>query len=867
MTFLSAFRGRRAWRAGAALALAVLGLSAAAHALAVDEKDLLPVDEAFAVSAQSPAPDRIAISWKVAKGYYLYRHRISVKSDAGFAAQALQLPKGKAYRDQFFGDVETYHQDVAATLPGQAKAASAKLTIKYQGCADAGVCYPPQTRTIEVALAAPAAANAAPAMDPAPAAAPLATFGARGGASNPLLGGASPLSAPAAGAGASAGTDALPLPPEQAFGFEAIAKDGDTLLLRFTPARGYYLYRDKTSLKTDRADIAAGQPQWPRGTAHRDEHFGNVTVFFDQIDVPLPLLRKTAEAGKVVLTAGFQGCQTDGICYPPMTRKISVDLPRGTVTTQAAVAAAATAATAANATPANAGAAAANAAAGAAASATADAGVDASAANDSAATDTSGSAATAGGAASSDTNAATAAAATGATAAAPAAAAPADAAPQAEDSLLAASLSGPNRYFALLTFFGFGLLLAFTPCVLPMIPILSGLIVGRGPGLGARRAFALSLVYVLASAVVFTIAGVVAGLVGANLQIAFQTPWVIVLFALLFVALALSSFGLFELQLPHKLRSLVGQVSDRQRSGSWTGVAIMGALSALIVGPCVAPPLAAAVIYIGQTRDPLFGGAALFSLAMGMGAPLLAFGVAAGKGLPTSGPWMVGVQRVFGLVFLGMAVWMLSRILPGAATLALYGALLLGAAVLAALGGGGANQGFGLRALAWVVALLLGVAGAAQLFGALAGGHDPLQPLANLRGGGNTAPSTELPFRKIKSNEDLDREIAAAQAAGKPLMLDFYADWCVACKEMEKYTFPEPAVHQALDGFVLLKADVTANDETDQALMKRLGVIGPPMTIYYAHGAERRELRLVGFEKAEPFAARAGRARAAAAGP
>jgi len=870
MTFLSAFRGRRALRAGAVLVSTALALAAAAPALAVDEKDLLPVDEAFAVSAQSPAPDRIAISWKVAKGYYLYRHRISVKSDAGFAAQALQLPKGKAYRDQFFGDVETYHQDVAATLPGRAQAARTRLTIKYQGCADAGVCYPPQTRTIEVALAAPAGAavgaslgaTTAPAMDPAPAAAaPLATFGARGGASNPLLGGAAPLSAPAAGAGASAGTDALPLPPEQAFGFEAIAKDGDTLLLRFTPARGYYLYRDKTSLKTDRADIAAGKPQWPRGTAHRDEHFGNVTVFFDQIDVPLPLLRKTAEAGKLVLTAGFQGCQTDGICYPPMTRKITVDLPRGTVTTQAAAAAAATGATTANAAAAAVAATAAGAMTGnpadaAAPAAGTDANASANAAGDTAAVD-----ASATGAANSD---AAANAASGAIGAAPAA--PADAAPQAEDSLLAASLAGPNRYFALLTFFGFGLLLAFTPCVLPMIPILSGLIVGRGPGLGARRAFLLSLVYVLASAVVFTIAGVVAGLVGANLQIAFQTPWVIVLFAALFVALALSSFGLFELQLPHKLRSLVGTVSDRQRSGSWTGVAVMGALSALIVGPCVAPPLAAAVLYIGQTRDPLFGGAALFFLAMGMGAPLLAFGVAAGKGLPTSGPWMVGVQRVFGLVFLGMAVWMLARILPGPVALALYGAVLIGAAVLIALGGGGAQQRFGLRALAWVAALLLGVTGAAQWFGALAGGHDPLQPLANLRGGG-AAHSAELPFRKIKSNEDLDREIAAANAAGKPLMLDFYADWCVACKEMEKYTFPEPAVHQALDGFVLLKADVTANDETDQALMKRLGVIGPPMTIYYAHGAERRELRLVGFEKAEPFAARAARARAAVAGP
>uniref|UniRef100_UPI00114025BB protein-disulfide reductase DsbD n=1 Tax=Lysobacter antibioticus TaxID=84531 RepID=UPI00114025BB len=432
------------------------------------------------------------------------------------------------------------------------------------------------------------------------------------------------------------------------------------------------------------------------------------------------------------------------------------------------------------------------------------------------------------------------------------------AAPQAEDSLLAASLKGPNRYWALLTFFGFGLLLAFTPCVLPMVPILSGLIVGQGPGLGARRAFALSLVYVLANAVVFTIAGVIAGLVGANLQIAFQTPWVIVLFALLFLALALSSFGLYELQLPAALRNRLGEISNRQRGGSWLGVAVMGALSALIVGPCVAPPLAAAVLYIGQTRDPLFGGAALFALAMGMGAPLIAFGVAAGRGLPTSGPWMVAVQRAFGLVFVGMAVWMLSRILPGALTLGLWGALLLGAAVLIALSGGGRSQANGLRALAWLAALLLGLAGAAQVLGALAGGNDPLRPLAGLRGG--AAHPAELPFRKIKSSADLDREIAAAQAAGKPLMLDFYADWCVACKEMEKYTFPEPQVHRALDGFVLLKADVTANDELDQALMQRLGIIGPPATLYFVAGAERRELRLFGFEKAPAFAERATRA-------
>jgi len=434
----------------------------------------------------------------------------------------------------------------------------------------------------------------------------------------------------------------------------------------------------------------------------------------------------------------------------------------------------------------------------------------------------------------------------------------------AEDSRLAAALSGPDRWLALLSFFGFGLLLAFTPCVLPMIPILSGLIAGASAaaghvrGLGAGRAFGLSFVYVFASALVFTVAGVVAGLVGANLQIAFQNPWVLVAFAALFVALALSSFGLYEIQLPASLRNRLGSLSDRQRGGSLAGVAVMGALSALIVGPCVAPPLAAAVLYIGQTQDPVFGGAALFLLAMGMGVPLLAFGVAAGKGLPTSGPWMVAVQRVFGFVFLGLAVWMLSRILPAPLVLGLWGALLLGAAAMLALALGKSTAGDGLRALGWTVAALLGVAGSAQVFGALAGSVDPLQPLAGLRGGG--AEARELPFRRIKSPADLDREVAAADAAGRPLLLDFYADWCVSCKEMEKYTFPEPAVHAALADFVLLKADVTANDATDQALMKRLGIIGPPATLYYVDGVERRELRLFGFEPAAAFAERAGRA-------
>ncbi|MDR7133496.1 thiol:disulfide interchange protein DsbD [Lysobacter niastensis] len=781
------------FRLALAALLASLGLAGPATA-AIDPDDLLPVDEAFALTVEATSPDRIALHWRIADGYYLYRHRIGVQADAGFAAQALQLPKGETHEDEFFGKVETYRQSLTAILPGQARAQSVTLKIKYQGCADAGICYPPQTRNVTVALPGAAASEQ------------MVAFGAPGAASpGGLLGNANPAGA----------TDALPLPPEQAFRFEAIASDGNTLLLRFTPTRGYYLYRDKTSLKLDaaatRAGISLGAPRWPRGVAHRDEHFGNVVVFFDEIEVPVPLGRTRADATPLRLTATFQGCQNEGICYPPMTRSIDIALPAGLVQAPPA----ATAPEPAQRLP------------------------------------SSTEAASAGGATASPQ------AATGTSAPTSAAPPAATGSELAEDSRLAAALSGPNRWWALASFFGFGLLLAFTPCVLPMIPILSGLIAGHGPGLGARRAFALSFVYVLANALVFTVAGVIAGLVGANLQAAFQTPWVLVAFALLFIALALSSFGLYELQLPAALRNRLGSLTDRQRGGSWVGVAVMGALSALIVGPCVAPPLAAAVLYISQSQDPAFGGAALFLLAMGMGVPLLVFGVAAGKGLPTNGPWMVAVQRVFGFVFLGLAVWMLSRILPAPATLALWGALLLAAAAAVVLALKPVRRD-GARVLGWTAALLLGLLGTAQLVGAMAGSRDPLQPLAGLSGPGSQA--RELPFRKIKSLADLDREVAAAQAAGKPLLLDFYADWCVSCKEMEKYTFPQAVVHDALSGFVLLKADVTANDELDQALMKRLGIIGPPATLYYTGGSERRELRLFGFEESDKFVQRAQRA-------
>ncbi len=432
---------------------------------------------------------------------------------------------------------------------------------------------------------------------------------------------------------------------------------------------------------------------------------------------------------------------------------------------------------------------------------------------------------------------------------------------QSEEQALAANLSS-NRWVALLSFFGFGLLLAFTPCVFPMIPILSGIIAGSGENISTRRAFVLSVVYVLATCLVFTIAGVVAGLAGANLQAAFQKPWILWSFAILFVLLSLSMFGFYELQLPSSWQTKIADISNKQKGGSLIGVAIMGVLSALIVGPCVAPPLAAAVLYISQTRDPVFGGLALFVLSLGMGAPLVVFGTAAGKLLPRAGGWMDAVKAVFGVLFLGLSIWMLARILDGFWIMLMTGALLIASAVFLGALERLPEDVSGWRRLWKALGIVLLVAGAAEILGAAAGGRDVTQPLAGVVASGNQETGAHaLTFRTIKSTADLDRELAAAKQAHQPVVLDFYADWCVSCKEMEKFTFSRADVQQALSGFVLLKADVTANDDADQALLKRFTLFGPPATIFFNDGEERRALRLIGFEKAEDFIARMGKLR------
>jgi len=399
-------------------------------------------------------------------------------------------------------------------------------------------------------------------------------------------------------------------------------------------------------------------------------------------------------------------------------------------------------------------------------------------------------------------------------------------------------------------FFVFGLLLAFTPCVLPMIPILSGIIAGEGRDIDKLRALSLSVSYVLGMALAYAAAGVAAAFSGVLLAAALQNVWVLGAFALVFVLLALSMFGFYELQLPGFLHQRLHSAHSSLRGGRIISVAAMGLLSAVIVSPCVAAPLAGALLYISQTRDVLLGGTALFAMALGMGVPLIVVGVSEGALLPRAGQWMTGVRKFFGVLLLGVAIWVLSAVLPPMIHLLAWAALFIGSAIfLRALDAvpAGASGWWRLWKALGVAALVIGVA---LLVGALAGSRDPLRPLAALSGGGVPAPAP-VSWQRVASLQDLQERL---KAPGKPVMLDFYADWCVSCKEMESFTFSDPKVRAQLDGMLLLQADVTANNEADRALLKRFSLFGPPGIVFFdPQGREIRGLRVIGYQNPERF--------------
>lgn len=583
-----------------------------------------------------------------------------------------------------------------------------------------------------------------------------------------------------------------PLPPEQAYPVSARAVDPATVEVRIPITEAYYLYKDKFRFRTEPESVQVGEPKLPPGKRKQDPFFGEVEVYRGKLSFTVPVTAPP-DVREFDLTVVSQGCADIGVCYPPTPQTVRINL-------------------AASAAPAAGG--------SFLAQALSRPPADPVAEEDSRSAPSRPK-----------------------PTAAPGASMGAD-----ESSRIAGLLHMGSLPLVLASFFGFGLLMAFTPCTFPMIPILSGIIVGHGHHISRGRAFALSVAYVLGMAVTYAAAGVAAGLSGTLLAAALQNVWVLSAFALIFVVLALSMFGFYELQLPSALQSRLSDTASHVPGGRFGGVITMGVLSALIVGPCMAAPLAGALLYIAKTGNAALGGMALFAMALGMGVPLIVAGVAARSLLPKTGPWMEGVKKVFGVIMLAVALWMLTPVLPAAAAMLSWALLLifsgiylhaLDALPTQASGWQRFRKGCGVVALLW---------GAALLVGASAGNRDPLQPLAGLRA--QAVASTAPRFEPVRSVAELDARLAAAD---RPVLLDFYADWCVSCKEMERFTFSDPAVAARMAEFQLLKADVTANSAEDKALLARFGLFGPPGILFFHQGQEIGGLRIVGFMEAKSF--------------
>ncbi len=758
---------------------ALLLLSASAlPALALNEKDLLPVDQAFVLQAEAPGRDRIELRWDIAPGYYLYRHRTSVKAVSGFTAGTLQIPDGKKHHDQFFGDVETYHRQLRTRLPGVAAEAATQVTleVQYQGCADAGVCYPPQKRTLQVALPA-AAAPALPA--------------ASGNGGAPLF---NPLARTDAGGLKLPGTAAaqnLPLPSEQAFGFEAIVDDGNRLLLRFTPAPGYYLYRDRTSLALEGAPgIRTGKPQWPAGKPYQDEYFGNVVVYFDQVDVPLPLRREQVEAGDATLVATFQGCQTDGICYPPMTRRVRLELPAGKLshTTEAAVASLVipplpsgkknTASVTTrpepepepapqplvirpNSEP-------------AASTSAADASADNS-----------------------------------------------------QRSQPPGTPEPASLLWILLLALAGGLILNLMPCVLP---VLSLKVLGLAQsGVSRRHARLHALWYTLGVLVAFTAIGALVLSLRAAGQAAgwgfqLQQPWFIAALAYLMFAVGLSLSGVFTLG--GNLGGVGQSLASRQGAA---GDFFTGMLACVVASPCIAPFMGPALAY-AFTAPPLQAMLVFLMLGLGLALPFLLIGFvpALARRLPKPGAWMETFKQVMAYPMYLTAIWLLWVLGKQRGIDAV--ALLLAGAALLALGlwwfersrWHSRTPGMTLGVIIIVLALTP-VWAVTRL----------APPAAGVAHEGSVAYSPEM----------LDR----LRADNRVVFVNMTADWCVTCKANERNVLDRDSFRDTLKRVdaVYMRGDWTNVDPQISAFLEQHKAVGVPLYVVYGPGSPPRVLPTV----------------------
>ncbi|WP_109478337.1 protein-disulfide reductase DsbD [Paraburkholderia sp. C35] len=567
------------------------------------------------------------------------------------------------------------------------------------------------------------------------------------------------------------------LDPAVAFKFSASEQPGE-VLVHYTIADGYYMYRERFAFATRNGTVTLGDPQLPAGHVKFDQTFGkNVETYRGEQTIRVPVKQAS---GPFDLAVTSQGCADAGICYPPMERVYHV--------TGAALRAGAAGNTS----------------------------VQQSGEDSQAATSWY---------------------------------------ERATSADYAQTLLQGGGFFAIVgLYFVAGVVLSLLPCSYPMIPILSAIIIGEGPRVTRTRGFSLSLAYVIGMALVYTVLGIAAALVGQSLGAWLQNPWVLGVFAVLLTVFALTLIAGVDIVLPQRWQSGMSKASEGRSGGKFAAVAAMGALSALVVGACMTAPLFAVLAFIAHTGNAVLGGAALFSMGLGLGVPLLIIGLGAGTLLPRAGAWMDGVKVFFGIVLLAAALWIVWPVLASTAQMLLAALWLLIAAAGLGLFTPHAGAGSIWRGLGRGVGAALAIWAATLLVGLAAGSTDPVRPLAVLASRTTAAPAqqaqqADLAFAPVRTSGQLDE---AVKTAAQPAMLDFYADWCVSCKEMEKFTFSDPRVQAKLKQMNLLRADVTANNADDQGLLKRFNLFGPPGIIFFDRGG-KEVLRVVGYESADKF--------------
>jgi thiol:disulfide interchange protein DsbD len=778
--------------------------------------ELLPPEQAFSLRAWIE-DDNLVAQYQIAPGYYMYRQRFEFLAESNdFSFGEVVYPKGKIKNDEFFGDMEVYRGIIKIVLPiltGNASTSHFNVKATSQGCADIGVCYPPLHQLLKVdtasksifsatAYTASTVANNNNSEDVNALAALLSDITSAPKLQSTAQSGSQTSSSNSLNLlqslGESVGlADEVEIPhPDTAYLLAAKLDSNGIIQTDILIYPTTYLYKDKFKFNlVDGNGHSIGPVALPPGESKEDEFFGRMEVYHEQVKISIPVSSSPNASDQYTIAYQYQGCVEDRICYPPITKYLTVTKADDSIEIG-------------NVHPGSTGTLATN-----------PSSIQASQL-------------------------------------------PSGSLPISEQDWYARLLQKDSILLAVTLFFLGGIGLTFTPCVFPMIPILSSIIAGQGESITTRNAFILSLVYVLSMAVTYAVIGAIVGYYGAayNIQIWFQDPAILSVFAFVFVLLALSMFGFYEIQMPNAIQTRLTAISNSQQGGTLIGAGIMGLFSAIIVGPCITAPLVGALIFISQTQDWRLGGLALFALGLGMGTPLLVIGTSAGKLLPRAGLWMDRIKSVFGVVLLGVAIWLLERILPTDVTMLLIAILIMGSAIYM-----GALESLPPGASGWktlnkAVGIILLIYGAAYLVGAAAGSKNLVQPLKGIvasldEDSGRDGQADHVGFRQIKGEQGLQMALDNAIRQGIPTMLDFYADWCISCKVMEKYAFSHPPVIEALSQIATLQTDVTKNDQIDIQLMERLGIYGPPAILFFdAQGQEIQHRRVVGEMSGDEFA-------------